>query len=158
MNAEVPWSGGCRELEDHVTSAAQQPSSDLVQCLFADYASNGEYLCCQALSSNETLHGLRCSWGTELCSSIQGFPDSSVGKESACNAGGPSLIPGLGRSAGDGIGSPLQCPRASLVAQLVKNLPAKQETKVPSLGWEDALEQGKATHSSILAWRIPWTV
>ena len=68
------------------------------------------------------------------------------------------MIPGLGISAGEGIGSPLQCPRASLVAQLVKNLPAKQETEVRSLGWEDALEKGKATHSSILAWRIPWIV
>ena len=48
--------------------------------------------------------------------------------------------------------------RASLVAQLVKNLPAMQETWVQSLGWEDPLEKGKATHSSILAWRIPWTV
>ena len=47
--------------------------------------------------------------------------------------------------------------RASLVAQTVKNLPAKQETWVQSLGWEDALEKGMATHSSIRAWRIPWT-
>ena len=47
---------------------------------------------------------------------------------------------------------------ASLVAQLVKNLPAMRETWVCSLGWEDPLEKGKATHSSILAWRIPWTV
>ena len=51
--------------------------------------------------------------------------------------------------------------RASLVAQLVKNLPAMQETTrvtwVPSLGWEDPLEKGTAMHSSILAWRIPWT-
>ena len=47
---------------------------------------------------------------------------------------------------------------ASLVAQLVKNLPAMRETWVWSLGWEDPLEKGKATHSSILAWRIPWTV
>ena len=47
---------------------------------------------------------------------------------------------------------------ASLVAQLVKNLPAVQETWVHSLGWEDPLEKGKATHSGILAWRIPWTV
>ena len=46
---------------------------------------------------------------------------------------------------------------ASLVAQLVKNLPAMQETWVKSLGWEGSLEKGKATHSSILAWRIPWT-
>ena len=46
----------------------------------------------------------------------------------------------------------------SLVAQLVKNLPARWETWVRSLVWEDPLEKGKATHSSILAWRIPWTV
>ena len=44
------------------------------------------------------------------------------------------------------------------MAQLVKNLPAMQETQVRSLGWEDPLERGTATHSSILAWRIPWTV
>ena len=52
------------------------------------------------------------------------FPDSSVGKESACNAGDPGLIPGLGRSAGEGIGYPLQYSWASLVAQMVKNPPA----------------------------------
>ena len=46
--------------------------------------------------------------------------------------------------------------RASLVAQTVKSLPAVQETQLPSLGWEDPLEEGMATHSSILAWRIPW--
>ena len=44
-----------------------------------------------------------------------------------------------------------------MVAQLVKNLPAMQDTWVQSLGWEDPLEKGKATHSSILAWRVPWT-
>ena len=48
--------------------------------------------------------------------------------------------------------------QASLIAQLVKNPPAMQETWVRSLGWEDPLETGKATHSSILAWEIPWTV
>ena len=47
--------------------------------------------------------------------------------------------------------------RASLVAQMVKRLPAVQETQVPSLGWEDPLEKGMATHSSIFAWKIPWT-
>ena len=46
---------------------------------------------------------------------------------------------------------------SSLVTQMVKNLPAMQETRIPSLGWEDPLEKGMATHSSILAWRIPWT-
>ena len=63
-----------------------------------------------------------------------GFPDSSVGKESACNTGDPSLIPGLGRSAGEGIGYLLQYSWASLVAQLVKNPPAMQEIWVQSLG------------------------
>ena len=82
-----------------------------------------------------------------------GFPDSSVGQESTCDAGDPGLIPGSGRSTGEGIGYPLQYSWASLVAQLVKNLPAMQETWVQSL--EDPLEKGKATHSSILAWRIP---
>ena len=48
--------------------------------------------------------------------------------------------------------------KASLVAQLVKNLPAMRETWVQSLGWEDPLEKGTTIHSSILAWRIPWTV
>ena len=70
-----------------------------------------------------------------------GFPDSSVGKESACNAGDPGSIPGLGRSAGEGIDYPLQYSWASLVAQLVKNLSAMQGTWVRSLGWEDPLEK-----------------
>jgi len=87
-----------------------------------------------------------------------GFPDSSVGKESAYNAEDPHSIPGSGRSAGEGIGYPFQNSWASLVSQLVKNLPAMLETWVRSLGWEDPLEKGKVTHSSILAWRIPWTV
>ena len=81
----------------------------------------------------------------------EGFSHCSVGKESACNAGDPGLIPGLGRSPGEGIGYPLQYSWSSLVAQLVKNLPAMQETWVPSLGWEDSLEKGMATHCSILA-------
>ena len=59
-----------------------------------------------------------------------GFPGSSAGKESACNAGDPGSIPGLERSAGEGKGYPLQYPWASLVAQLVKNPPAVQETGV----------------------------
>ena len=86
------------------------------------------------------------------------LPDSSVGKESACNTGDPGSIPGLGRSLGEGIGCPLQYSWASLVAQVVKNPPAMKETWVRSLGWEDPLKKGKVTHSSILAWRIPWTI
>ena len=60
----------------------------------------------------------------------EGFPDSSVGKESACNAGDPDSIPGLERSAGEGTDYPLQYSWASLVAQLIKNLPAMWETWV----------------------------
>ena len=85
----------------------------------------------------------------------RGFPKSSVGKESVCNAGDPSLIPGSRRSSGEQIGYPLRYSWASLVIQLVKNLPVMWETWVRSLGWEDPLEKGKATHSSILAWSIP---
>ena len=90
-----------------------------------------------------------------LCT--MGFPHSSDGKESTCNEEDPSSIPGSGRSVGEGIGYPLQYSWASPVAQLVKNPPAMWETWVRSLGWEDPLENGKTTHSSILAWRIPWT-
>ena len=61
---------------------------------------------------------------------IVGLPDSSVGKDSACNAGDHGLIPGSGRSAGEGIGFPLQYSWASLVAQLVKNPPTMWETWV----------------------------
>ena len=67
------------------------------------------------------------------------------------------MIPGFGRSAGEGTAYPLQYSWASLVAQLVKNPPAMRETSVQSLGWEDPLEKRTATHSSSLAWRIPWT-
>ena len=65
---------------------------------------------------------------TTMCK--MGFPGSSAGKESACNARDPGLIPGLGRSAEEGIGYPLQYSWASLVAQLVNNLPAMWETWV----------------------------
>ena len=98
-------------------------------------------------------------WRTRVS---QGDPlggnDSSLCKESTCNAGDPSSISGLGRSAGEGIGYPLQYSGSYLVAQLVKNPPAMRETWVQSLGWEDLLEKGKTTHSSILAGRIPCTI
>ena len=92
----------------------------------------------------------------------QGFPGSSAGKQSSCKAGDPGSILGSGRSPGEGIGYPLQYSWASLVAQTVKGSPAVRETWVPSLGWEDPLEEGMATHSSILAWgihgqRSPWS-
>ena len=111
----------------------------------------------------------------------------SAGKESACNVGDLGSTSGLGRSPGEGKSYPLQYSelenpmdcivhgvakswtwlsdfhfhlwesRAFLLAQMVKNLPAMRETQVQSLGWEDPLEKGMATHSSIPAWRIPWT-
>ena len=128
---------------------------------------NGNPLQCSCLENPRdrgawwaAVYGVAQSW-TRLkrlsSSSIHtgGFPDSSVGKESSCNAGDPSSIPGSGRSAGEGIGYPLQYSWTSLVAQ---NPLAMWETWVRSLGWEHPLEKGKATHSSILAWRIPWTV
>ena len=90
-----------------------------------------------------------------------GFPGSSAGKESTCNARDPGLIPGMGKFPGERIGYPLQYSWASLVAQTIKNLPAMQETWVQSLGWEYSLEEGMTTLSSILSWRIsmdrgPW--
>ena len=84
---------------------------------------------------------------------LEGFPGSSAGKESACNVGEP----GLGRSPGEGVGYPLKYSWASLVAQMIKNLPAMQETQVQFLGHKDPLEKGMATDSRILAWRLPWT-
>ena len=83
-----------------------------------------------------------------------GFPNSSVGKESTCNAGDPGSIPGSGTSPGEGIGYPFQYSWAFFVTQMVKYPPAMQETWVRYLGWEDPLEN----QSSILARRIPWTV
>ena len=85
---------------------------------------------------------------------FSGFPCGSAGKESICNAGDLGSIPGLGRSLGEGIGYPLQYSQASLVAQLVKNLPAMHETWAGNIPWR----RERLTHSSILAWRIPWTV
>ena len=93
----------------------------------------------------ELLREIRAVWSYEV------FPHCSVGKEYTCNAGDTGSIPGSERSTGEGIGYPLQYSWASFVAQLVKNLPAMLETWVQSLGWEDSMQKGKATHSSILA-------
>ena len=82
------------------------------------------------------------------------FPCDSAGNESACNEGDLGSIPGLGRSPGEEIGYQFQYSWISLVAKVVKNPPAMQESWVQSLGWEDLLEKGKATHSNILAWGI----
>ena len=81
-----------------------------------------------------------------------GFPGSSADKESTYNAGDLILIPGSGRSLGEGIDYPFQY----LCGSACKNLPAMWETWVRSLGWEDPLEKGTTTYSSILVWRIPW--
>ena len=86
-----------------------------------------------------------------------GFPGSSAGKESTCSAGDSSSIPGLGSSPGEGIGYPHQYSWAPLVAQMVKNLPAMPETWVRSLGWEDPLEEGKATNPVFLPGESSWT-
>ena len=112
------------------------------------------------LTSVSSLYPSECIISIFLwCSALtDGFPDGSVSKESACNAVHPSSISWSGRSTGKGICYPLQDSWASLVAQLVKKPPAMWETWVRSLGWEDPPEKGKAIHSSILAWRIPWIV
>ena len=96
---------------------------------------------------------MKWHWELEICPRL----GSSAGKESICNAGGPGLIPGSGRSPGEGMGYPLQYSWTSLVAQPVKNLPATWDTWVRSLRREDPLEKGITTHSSFLAWRIPRT-
>ena len=113
------------------------------------------FLKAQIMSPNWTSGQGRKKKGREY---FIGFPDSSDGKESACNAGDPGLIPEWGRSPGEEIVYPLQYSWAFLVAQLVKNLPTVWETWIRSLGWEDSLQMRKATHSSILAWTVPWTV
>ena len=87
-----------------------------------------------------------------------GFSGSSAGKESTCYERDPGSITGSGGSPAEGIGYLLLYSWASLVAHLVKNLPAMWHTWVRSLGWEDPLEKGTATHSSIMACIIPWAV
>ena len=91
--------------------------------------------------------GLRSEWASLVAQTVK----------NTCSAGDPGLIPGSGRSAGEEIGDPLQHSWASPVAQLVKHPSAMWETLVRYLEWEDSLEKGKATHSSVLACRIPWT-
>ena len=99
-----------------------------------------------------TLNKYLWTEGIFLHSHSLGFPGSSAGKESTCNAEDPSSIPGLGRSPGEGITYPLQYSRAFLVAQLVKNPPAMWETWVRSLSWEDPLEKGKKRLPTPLFW------
>ena len=95
----------------------------------------------QQLNNSNNIYICMYVYETEL-----GFTGSSAGKESSCNTQDPSLIPGLERSPGEGKGYPLQYSWASLVAQMVNNLPAMQETQVQSLGQEDPLEKGMDTN------------
>ena len=88
-------------------------------------------------------------------STFLGFPGSSAGKESTCNAGDPGSVSGSESCPGEGIRYLLQYSGASLVAQTAKNLPAMWETWVRSLGWKDPSKEGMANHPSILAWRTP---
>ena len=116
------------------------------------------YLCINTL---HTMKGKHC--GRKICSICNKHGNNILGiylagKESACNAGYSRSVPGLGRSPGEGIGYPLQCFWALLVAQMIKNPPAVLKNWVWSLDWDDLLEKGKATHSSILALRVLWTV
>ena len=87
----------------------------------------------------------------------EGFPDSAVGRV-LLQCSRPRFNPWVGNIPWRRDRYLLQYSWASLVAQLVKNLPAMRETWVQSLDWEEPLEKRKAIHSSILAWRIPWTV
>ena len=91
-----------------------------------------------------------------MSQNYSGFPGSSAEKESPCNAGDTCSIPGLGKSTGEGIGYPLQYSWASLVAQMVKNLPSMQETWVQSLGWEDPLEEAWQPNPVFLPRESPW--
>ena len=130
-----PWAG-------HLTSLSLSP----LLCIIGD---NSIYLIVLFLMikwiiSNQVLK-LRASLIAQLL------------KESACNAGDHSSIPCSRRTPGERIGYPLQDSWVILVAQMVRNPPIMWETWVQYLGWEDALEEGMATHCSILAWRIPWT-
>ena len=103
------------------------------------------------ISENDAEYSFLLKYFHTVCVFTLYLHDNSVYEESACSGGDPSSIPGLGRSAGEGIGYSFQYSWVSLMAQLVKNLSAVWETWVQSLGWEDPLEKGKATHSSIVA-------
>ena len=139
----------CEQLLECPSSANLSPPS--WPCLLCWKYTPGRWVVGQQPEPHSPAQGLR--------GVIQGLPGGSGSKESACNAGDPGSIPKLGRSDGEGIGYPFQYSWASLVAQLVKNLPVLRETWVQSLGWKDPLEKGKAIlNSSILVWRIPWTV
>ena len=101
------------------------------------------------LEKGKSTHSSILAWVTKSWTQLSTFhfTYSSVGKESACNEGDHSSIPGSGRSPGEGIGYPLQYSWASLAAQTVKSPPAMQEIPVQFLGQEDPLEKGSAQFS-----------
>ena len=135
-----------------------QPGGHEFEQTLEDSEGQGSLVCCNPWGHKESGMTQQLNNNISIKQVAQASPHSSVGKESACNARDPGLIPMSGRSAGAGIDYPFQDSWASFMAQLVKNLPATWETWFQSLGWEDPLENGKVTHSSILAWRIPRTV
>ena len=110
------------------------------------------------MNKNTSLPLHRVCPNLRILEMLRGFPDSSVGKESTCNAGDPGSIPGSGGLAAEGIGYLLQYSWASLVAQLAKNLPAMQENWLQSLGWEDPLEKGYPLQYSGLENSMDWIV
>ena len=101
------------------------------------------------------LHLLTLEFYSFLMYVFWGFPCSSAGKESTCNIGEPSLIPGLGRSAGEGLGHPLQYFWASLVVQVVKNAPAMWETWFNH--WVGMIPWRREWLPTPVSWRILWT-
>ena len=124
--------------------------------LNADFSQNiNAYTC--ACAHTDLLHTHTHTHKTRVLLFCRASLIAQLVKKSTCNVEDPGSITGSGRSTGEGIGYPPQYSWASLVAQLVKNPPAMWEPWIQSLGWEDPLEKGKATHSSILACRIPWT-
>ena len=155
----IPWPGmGPRPPENGDLATGPPPGHTI--CVYLElYKLEVKYECFRIKIKWSTgLHSfcVGSRWEFIHCSLrlLAGFSGSSAGKESTCNARDPGSIPGSGRFPGEGLGYPLQYSWASLVAQTVKNPPAMQETRVWSLGWEDPLEEGMATHSSVLAWRI----
>ena len=119
---------------------------------------NNVYQCIPGLMVSNSVFGHLIASLTCKNSNQRYFPVSSIGKESPAIQETPVGFVDQEDPLEKGIGYPLQYSWTSLVAQLVKNLHAVQEPWLWSLGWEDPQEKGKATHPSILAWRIPWTV
>ena len=130
----------------------------MVEIIAPDRIMKCDFVCFFLASASLSFHPVFSNEFGIIITLFWASPVAQTVKNPPANAGDPSSISGLAKSAGEGIGYPLQYPWASQVAQLVKNLPTMWEICVRSLGWEDPMEKRKATHTSILAWRIPWTV